>query len=98
MRTLAYVQNKLYESTHPDRTSLRNLGHSEKSEVKSEKRAKVSGGARYDRAVKRAGATKSSHIDQGVHVHKEDHADICGSQSDVLHSSDVESGTAAQQY
>ena len=96
MRTLAYVPSKLYESTHPEWTSLRNLGHSEKSEVKSEKKAKVSGGARYNRAVERA--AKSSHIDQGVHVDQEDHADICGSESDVLDSSDVESGTAVQQY
>ena len=54
----------------------------------------MSGGVRYARAVERA--VKMSHIDQDVHLHQEKHADICGSESDVLHTSDVESGTAVQ--
>ena len=72
---------KLYESTHPDWTPSRNLGHGKKG-------AKASGGARYARAVERV--AKRSHIDQ------EDHTDICGSESDILHTSDVESGTVVQ--
>ena len=79
--------SKLYESTHPDWTPSRNLGH-------SEKKTKTSGGARYARAVKRG--AKKRRIDQDVHVDQENHADICGSESDVLHTSDVESGTAVQ--
>ena len=39
---------------------------------------------------------KRSHVDKDVHVDQEDHADICGSASDVLHISDVESSTAVQ--
>ena len=81
--------SKLYESIHPVWTPSRNLGH-------SEKRAKVSGGARYSRAFERA--VKRSHNDQDVHDDQEDHADVCGTESDVLHTSDVKGGKMLQGY